>query len=176
MVEQLTLNQWVGGSSPPGCTITNKDLQVSACKSLLFLWLRWVHSIVYRLSVSAKYILCFYEIPCFRKQKSGHRRLRECRQTWRIEGKKMAEKQRVQMVSQAVIAAGDCIVKPEYTFFSTKFHCGSSGSFHEELTDCQGLCIFCTCYHSSFFSDNLILTGLQRFFFFVATLAHLPQR
>jgi hypothetical protein len=88
---------------------------------------------VYRLSVSAKYILCFYEIPCFGKQKSGHRRLRECRQTWRIEGKKMAEKQRVQMVSQAVIAAGDCIVKPEYTFE------GSSGFFPEELTDCQGL-------------------------------------
>jgi hypothetical protein len=45
----------------------------------------------------------------------------------------MAEKQRVQMVSQAVIAAGDCIVKPEYTFE------GSSGFFPEELTDCQGL-------------------------------------
>ncbi len=26
MAEQLTLNQWVGGSTPPGCTITSPQL------------------------------------------------------------------------------------------------------------------------------------------------------
>ena len=34
LVEQLTLNQWVEGSSPSERTI--KDLQVQACKSFLF--------------------------------------------------------------------------------------------------------------------------------------------